>query len=345
LSSAGTPSERAYAEGGLDLIGLRTLVTGATGFIGGHLAKRLVDTGANVVGLVRDRSRAASLERAGATAVEGELTDHDSLRAAMEGCDLVFHLAATVNVNKPWSYYREVNVAGTEALAEAALDVGVQRFVYVSSVSVYGMGAGPGIDENSPHLKSRDAYADTKLEAETVIRRMVAERGLPAVIAQPSQAYGPRDQNWTMTPIRLIRAGKLSLVDHGAGVIQPIYIDDLVEALVATARFGTVGSSYILCGKEVVTLREYVARLSTMLDKPQPSSVPYWAAFSLAAVNELAAQILGYEPTLSRRAVRSQVLKTTFVGDKASSELGFNPSINMDEGMDRIATWLQEETS
>lgn len=345
MSAPGPTSEQADAGEGLELNGLRTLVTGATGFIGGHLAKALVHAGATVVGLVRDRSRATSLEKIGAAAVEGDLTDHASLRRAMEGCGLVFHLAATVNVNKPWSYYREVNVAGTEALAEAALDVGVQRFVYVSSVSVYGMGAGPKLDENSPHLESRDAYADTKLEAETVIRRMVAERGLPAVIAQPSQTYGPEDQNWTMTPIRLIRAGKLSLVNRGTGVIQPIYIDDLVEALMATARFGAVGSSYILCGEEVVTLRDYLARLSTMLDKPPPSSVPYWAAFSVAAVNELAALMLGYEPTLNRRAVRSQVLKTTFVGDKAARELGFKPIVNMDEGMDRIATWLKEETS
>lgn len=345
MNSPEPPPERGDAGESLDLNGLRTLVTGATGFIGGHLTKGLVDAGATVVGLVRDRSRTASLEKIGATAVEGELTDHASLRAAMEGCDLVFHLAAMVNINKPRSYYRKVNVTGTEALAEAALDVGVQRFVYVSSVSVYGMGAGPGLDENSPHLKSRDAYADTKLEAETVIRRMVAERGLPAVIAQPSQAYGPGDPNWTMTPIRLIRAGKLSLVNQGTGVIQPIYIDDLVDALLATARFGAVGSSYILCGKEVVTLRDYLGRLSTMLDKPPPSSVPYWAAFSVAAINELAALMLGYEPTLSRRAVRSQVLETTFVGDKASSELGFNASISMDEGMDRIARWLKEETS
>lgn len=345
MSSSETTQERAYTGEGLDLTGLRTLVTGATGFIGGHLTKGLVDAGATVVGLVRDSSRAASLERAGATAVEGELTDHASLRKAVESCDVVFHLAATVNINKPRSYYREVNVTGTEALAEAAVEVGVQRFVYVSSVSVYGMGAGPGLDENSPHLKSRDAYADTKLEAEIVIRRMVAERGLPAVIAQPSQAYGPGDPNWTMTPIRLIRAGKLSLVNRGTGVIQPIYIDDLVDALLATARFGAIGSSYILCGKEVVTLRDYLGRLSAILDKPQPSSVPYWAAFSVATINELAALMLGYEPTLSRRAVRSQVLKTTFVGDKASSDLGFNPSITMDEGMDRIANWLKEETS
>ncbi|GMR12790.1 MAG: NAD(P)-dependent oxidoreductase [Gemmatimonadota bacterium] len=329
----------------MNLTGLRTLVTGATGFIGGHLAKGLADAGAKVVGLVRDAARAAPLVRAGADAIEGELTDHASLRRAMEGCDLVYHLAATVNVNKPWSYYREVNVAGTEALAEAALAGGVQRFVYVSSVSVYGMGAGPGLDENSPHLTSRDAYADTKLEAERVIRRMISERGLPAVIAQPSQAYGPGDQNWTMTPIRLIRDGKLSLVNHGTGVIQPIFIDDLVDALVATARFGTVGSSYILCGDEVVTLHDYLARLSTMLDKPQPSSVPYWVAFSVAAVNELAAMALGYEPRLNRRAVRCQVLRTTFSGHKASRELGFDPSINIDEGMDRIAAWLREETS
>jgi dihydroflavonol-4-reductase len=229
-------------------------------------------------------------------------------------------------------------------LAEAALAVGVKRFVHVSSISVYGMGAGPGLDEDSPRLKSRDAYADTKLEAEGVIRRMVAERGLPAVIAQPSQVYGPGDQKWTMTPIRLIRAGKLSLVSRGTGVIQPIYIDDLANGLVAAARFGTVGSSYILCGNEVVTLRDYLARFSTMLDKPQPSSVPYWVAFSVAAVNELAALALGYEPTVNRRVVRSQVLRTTFSGNKASRELGFDPSVDMDEGMDRIADWLKEET-
>ena len=327
----------------LELGGLRTLVTGATGFIGGHLSKALVQAGADVVGLVRDTGRASSLKDAGVTAVQAELTDHASVRTAMEGCDLVFHLAATINVTKPWSYYREVNVAGTAALAEAILAAGVQRFVHVSSVSVYGMGAGRDLDESSPHLESRDAYSDTKREAERIIRGMVAERGLPAVIAQPSQVYGPGDPNWTMTPIRLLRAGKASLVAGGKGVIQPIYIDDLVDGLLAVARVGTIGSSYILCGTDVLSIQDYVGRLGAILGKPLPRSVPYWLALPVAAVNEKAAVMLGYEPALTRRAVRSQMLETTFIGDKAIRELGFKPSISMDEGMNRIATWLKEE--
>ncbi len=327
----------------MNVAGLRTLVTGASGFIGSHLAKELVAAEADVVGLVRDASRASRLHEAGATSVEGELTDHASLRAAMDGCDLVFHLAATVNASKPWSHYRAVNVTGTEALADAALAAGVRRFVYVSTVSVYGWSAGPGIDEASPHLPSRDAYADTKREAESLIQRLVAERGLPAVIAQPSQVYGPGDQNWTMTPIRLLRRGRLSLVNGGRGVIQPIFIDDLVDGLLAVARDGVLGESYILCGKEVVTLRDYIAHLAEMLGKPVPSSVPYWLALPVASVNEMLARVFGYEPTLSRRAVRSQVLESTFDGGKASRELGFEPSVTMDEGMSRIAAWLREE--
>lgn len=142
------------------------LVTGATGFIGRSVAEELLKKGARVRAMARNISKARGLESAGAAVIIGDMTDPSSLKKAVQGCQAVFHFAGVTNEFKPHKYYSLVNIEGTRTLAEAAAKEGVDRFVHISSVWVYGLWSGPGTCETSACRNSGQAYADTKLEAE-----------------------------------------------------------------------------------------------------------------------------------------------------------------------------------
>ena len=227
-------------------------------------------------------------------------------------------------------------------LAEAALDARVERFVYASTVFVYGLKAAPNVDESSPRLLSNDLYSDSKLEAENVVRQLVQERGLPCVIVQPSQVYGPGDEGWTLTPMRMIQAGRMVLPDGGSGLIQPIYIDDLVDGIVAAARRGQTGQAYILCGPRAVTLREFLGFLCEMVGRRRIRSVPGPVVMIVATMAEEAARLTRRPPLLTRGAARYIMMQATYNGGKAQRELGFVPRTTIETGMRLVREWLRE---
>jgi nucleoside-diphosphate-sugar epimerase len=324
-----------------DFAGQQVLVTGATGFIGGHLSPRLVSENVKVRALARDPARAGALAQSGVEVVRGDLRDPASLAAAVRDCRCIFHLAGIVDDFVPDADYRAVNVEGTRALAEAALAAGVQRFVYVSTIGVYGLRPERDADERAPDVPSNDAYSDTKLEAEQIVRRFVAERGLPAAIAQLGVAYGPRDDAWTLAPLKRIRSGGMLLPGGGAALLQPIYIDDVIEGILAVARKGAVGERYILRGPETVTLKQYFGELARIAGKRSIPSVPAWAAFALADLTTALSRITGQVPMATRAQILWLTASRTFSGRKAREELGFEAAIDLKTGMARLEEWLR----
>ncbi|MFO7649994.1 MAG: SDR family NAD(P)-dependent oxidoreductase [bacterium] len=313
------------------------LVTGATGLLGGMTARRLLADGAKVRGLARQPARAAELAAAGAEIVAGDMTDVPSLERAIEGCRAVFHFAgALANEFRPWSYFRQVNVEGTRHLALAALAGRVERFLYCSTAWVYGMAAGADTDEATPHQYSGEPYCDTKLDAEEVIRSLVRDRGLPAVVVQPTEVYGPDDKNWTLGPLELIRAGQMVLAAGGSGLVQLIYQDDAVDGILSAARHGLVGEAYIIGGAEAITIREYFLSLARMTDREHLPSVPGWLAVALAGLFELASRVSGRPPSFTRGAVRGTMVHATYRIGKARTELGFAPRTDLRVGLEQV---------
>jgi dihydroflavonol-4-reductase len=316
------------------------LVTGASGFIGKRTALELLRVGVRVRALVRNPAKAADLASAGASMAIGDMTDPASLEAAVRDCHVVLHFAGATNDFKPRAHYERVNVEGTRILAEAALTEGVERFIHISTVWVYGLRSGPGVCETSPCRESGHSYADTKLEAERIVRRLIAEKGLPAIILQPSEVYGPGDPNWTERPLELIRSGRMILAGGGKGLTQPVFIDDLVQGILAAVERGGIGETYVLCGPEAVTFREYFMHFARMAGKKRLPSMPGRLALATASTAEWLARVLRRPPVFTRQEVLATLATTTYDGRKAEKELGFMAKTTLAEGMRRVEEGL-----
>jgi nucleoside-diphosphate-sugar epimerase len=324
--------------------GKTTLVTGASGLLGGAVAKRLLEEGYQVRAMTRSLPRAQSLARRGAEVVQADMTDAASLERAVSGCQVVLHFAGVLPVDLDDEvYFYQVNVEGTLCLAQAALAAGVALFLHTSTAWVYGYDAGLGTTERSPYLISGDAYIDTKIEAERRLQKLRGEHSLPLVIVQPSEVYGPGDGTWTLAPLRYIHTRKIALVNGGSGVIQPIYVDDVVAGTLAAAQRGRVGEAYLLCGPEVVTLKSYYGEFARILGRKWIPSVPAWLATMLVDVMESWSSLTHRPPLFSRTTLRSNTMQASYDGNKAREELGFIPRTSLQAGMSEVSAWLAAE--
>jgi nucleoside-diphosphate-sugar epimerase len=154
--------------------------------------------------------------------------------------------------------------------------------------------------------------------------------------------YGPRDEAWTLSPLKLMRAGSMILPDNGRGLVTPIYIDDLVQGMLAVAEHGRIGESYILAGEETVTFREFFGYLGRMVGRDRFPSVPGRLAVAVAAGSELLGRLFGARPRFTKEAVRGTMMQVRYCGAKART-LGFTPRIGLEEGMRRVEEWLASE--
>ena len=193
------------------------------------------------------------------------------------------------------------------------------------------MNGGEGITETSELKSSGHAYADTKMEAEVVIRES-NEKRLPAIIVQPTHVYGPGDPNWTMRPIELICSGRMALIGRGLQRIQPIFISDLVEGILLAGTVGKIQNSYILCGPNVVTMKDFMGFLLRMHGKGKVPSIPSSLALFAAGLFESVAKMgLSKVPIFTRREVKAALAETVCSRYKAESELGFKARTSLEE--------------
>ncbi len=322
------------------LAGQRVLVTGATGFIGGHLARRLLGGGVQVRALVRDPARADGLD--GAELIRGDLAE--GVAGVAEGCTVVFHAAAAVSSDGDAAWMHAVNVDGTGRLLDEALRVGVGRFVHLSSCAVYGSPQRMDVDETAPLVLRVEPYADSKLQADQLVQHAAAERGLPAVIARPSQVYGPGSPQFTLRPVRVIKSGSMVLVDGGRHLFKPVYIDDLIDGLVLCAvAKGVQGEAINLTEGRAYPWKQLFGAYARMLGVPHLRSVPYPVAWLAGWWAELRARGSGRPPGLSRGAVRSLRSDNSFSNSKARELLGWEPRVDLVEGLRRTEAWLDEQ--
>jgi nucleoside-diphosphate-sugar epimerase len=322
---------------------VRDLVTGATGFTGGHLAVGLASRGHQVRALVRDRPRAASLEAAGVRIVTGDVRDRASLDAAATGIDTIYHIAAVYRqAGLPRDTYRAVNATAVGEIVEAAARAGVRRVVHCSTVGVHGDVEHPPADEDAP-LKPGDLYQATKLEGEEIARSAAGRLGVEVTIVRPTGIYGPGDRR-LLRLFRGVARRRFPILGRGDIFYHLTYIDDLVEGFRLCGEHPAASNrTYILAGPEVTTLTELTALIAQEAGVPPPRlHLPVWPFWMGGAVCEALCVPFGIEPPIYRRRVDFYTKSRAFDIGRARREIGYDPRVGLREGIRRTLTWYRD---
>ena len=320
-----------------------SLVTGATGFVGSAVARALIARGRRVRVLARPNSDRRNLAGLAVEIAEGAMEDPRSLARAVAGCRYVYHVAADYRiwVPDPAPMFR-ANVDGTRDLLTAALDAGVERVVYTSSVATLGLVPGGSADEETQNSIDDmiGPYKRSKFMAEEVARGLARERGLPVVIVNPSTPVGPGDIKPTPTGRLIVEAARGQMpafVDTGLNIV---HVDDVAEGHLAAAEKGRIGERYIL-GGENMALAEILAEVAQAVGRRPPwLRVPHGVLFPVAIGAELAARVSGRDPFVTLDGVRMSRKKMYFTSEKASRELAYAPRPAREAIADAV-TWFE----
>jgi nucleoside-diphosphate-sugar epimerase len=318
---------------------MRAFVTGTGGFIGRAVAKRFAAAGAEVAGV----DFAADPERGG---VAGDITTPGPWQAALAGADVVVHTAAIVSnaydVDASW----RVNVLGTRNVLDAAVDAGARRFVHLSSVRAFSdLGFPDGVDEHHPVRPDGNPYVDTKIAGEQVVLQAHAAGEVEGAIARPGDVYGPGSRPWTILPLEIIKSNRFILPAMGRGIFSPVYVDDLVTGLTLLAeRPEAAGQVFTLGPAYGVPAREFFGHYYRMLGKRGPVRLPTPLAVAAARAAGAAERLRGNSRTeINAASMRYLARPGGYSIEKARRLLGYEPQVDLDEGMRRTEAWLRDQ--
>jgi len=320
---------------------MKVMVTGATGFTGGHLARTLKQRGHEVRALVRDASKASALERDGIVAVAGDLTDAAAVRRAAESCDVVYHIAAVYREAKhPDSYYHDINVEGTRHVADAVEQGHAGRLVHCSTVGVHGDVAEIPANEDTPYAPG-DVYQRTKLEGELLVRARI-EKGLRASIFRPQGIYGPGDRRF-LKLFKTISRRTFRMIGSGDVLYHMTHIEDLVDGIILCGEHpNALGRTYVFGGPRYTTIRELVDTIARVAGVPAPRGhIPVAPVMVAAVLCERLCKPFGIEPPLFPRRLDFFVKNRAFSTARAQRELGFSPKVDLEQGTRRTLEWYR----
>ncbi|HUC64272.1 MAG TPA: hopanoid-associated sugar epimerase [Stellaceae bacterium] len=319
------------------------LVTGASGFVGAAVMRALLAQGRDVRVLLRPSSDRRNLAGLPVEIRTGTLEDHASLLPALAGCGALFHVAADYRlwVRDPAAMYR-ANVEGTRALMQAALAAGVARVVYTSSVAVLGLVPEGSADETTPSTLEDmiGPYKRSKFLAEAAVQALVRERGLPAVIVNPSTPIGPGDVKPTPTGRMIVEAasGRMpAYVDTGLNLV---HVDDVASGHLLAEAKGRIGERYILGGEDL-SLAAILRRIAVLTGRTPPKlALPIPAVWPIALVAEAFGRLSGREPFVTLDGLRMARHKMYFSSAKAMRELGYAPR-PAEQGLADAIAWFR----
>ena len=319
----------------------RVLVTGTGGFLGAHVAERLLERGHSVQALVRRENVPRWLADRGASLVIGDLTDAESRRAACRGCDVVVHAAGLVTeVAVPDAEYFRVNVEGSDALARAAAAAGARRFVFVGSTAVHRPNSGRALDADTALEPGGDTYAQSKAEAERRLAAASAETGLDLVVVRPSRIYGERDASLARV-FRAIDRRRFLLVGACDAEVDFVHARDVAAALEAAMSRGR--GVYLVGGPERVTIERFFCEIAAALGRKLPRwRIPLAPARVASRLIAWSWTRFGREPPVAPKRFAFFANSRVVDNARAAADLGYAPSIGIREGIASTARWYRE---
>ena len=320
--------------------GLRVLVTGGTGFLGGALARRLLADGAHVTVLARNAQKAAPLAELGATIVHGDLTDGTAVYEAARGAHVVFHVAALLG--GPYAAQHAVNEGGTRLLLEA-VEPDLRRFVHVSSIAVYGNVLPLRVTEDTLLAPGASPYGQSKAEAEAAVWAVAAERGLPVTIIRPGMIYGPGSNMWTANVFQLARLRPTPFFGSGQMPAPVIWLDDLLDLLVCAGEHpSAVGNAFNAVMDPAPSWRSYIGAHSALAGHHDWLPIPVIVGRIFAGMTMLLAprdSVPRDLPDMLERVIGP----SSFSAEKAAALLGWRACTPVVEGVRQSAGWLRQQ--
>ncbi len=329
---------------------MKILVTGATGFLGGALIRRLHSMGWDVTALGRNALKLDQLESDGIRALPLDIKNRDMLVEACKDQEIVFHCAAFPS---PWGNFEkfyQANVIGTRNVAQACLENKVKRLVYVSTPSIYfDYNPRTGVKETDDLPEPVSNYAHTKLLAEEEVDKAFAN-GLAAISIRPRAIFGPGDTVIFPRLIPRLQSGRLPILGDGENVVDLTYVENVVDALLLCAEspVSTLGKKYNISNGEPVKLWELVNRICVELNLPYPKrKISYKTANAAASALEFLYSFIPFspEPPLTRVSVSMMANSATLDISAAKNDLGYRPEVSVDEGFELFMKWWKETAS
>jgi nucleoside-diphosphate-sugar epimerase len=324
------------------------LVTGATGMLGSHIAERLVARGRCVRALVRPSSDTTYLQSLGVELVQGNLTDPESCRRAVQGVQVLYHSAAKVGDWGRWQQFQVDCIDATRTLANAAAEVGIDRFLHISSTSAYGHPPDQPepIDETAPmgqNVWIWDPYTRSKVESEQLLWQMAEKSRLPVTVIRPSWLYGERDRTTTARLVTRLRKGSVPIIGRGDNPMSAVYAGTVAEAaILAASDPGSVGEAYNITNQGAITQAEFLNLFAEACGaRPVIRHAPYRAVYAVAFLLEAHGRLTrrASPPLISRYATWLMGRKLAYSTAKAQARLGWTPSPSYRESIARTVHW------
>ena len=313
-------------------------ITGARGFIGRALAHSYRQQGAVVSGIDFQADPEWGV-------LAGDLSEPETWSHALNGVELVIHTAALVSNTASLDQAWQVNVKGTADLLEVCVDAGVKRFLQLSSVAAFGFQYPNQVEENFPLRPMGNSYVDTKIASEHAVLACHASGRMECTIVRPGDVYGPGSKPWVVLPLEMMQQGKFVLPARGEGIFSPVYISDLVHGISLAASLEAArGQIYTISGGAEVSCREFFSYHHKMLGggarlRTTSTFVARTAAICVGWVTRL----LGGHSELGRGTIDMLSRVHGYSIAKARGQLGYEPTVSLDQGMQLTADWLREQ--
>lgn len=307
-------------------------ITGIGGFIGLRMAERALALGWQVQGLDHSLAAAERAHSLGIQVTVGDINDEQAVRTALAGADLVFHTAAIVEEDGPRDAYERVNVEGTRTVCAVARELGVSRFVHLSSVMVYGFEYPEEVGEEGPLDGQGNVYNDTKLASEQVALSFNSD-AFAVLVIRPGDVYGTDSVPWVQRPIDLISRGLFVLPDFGRGVINHVHVDNLLDGVLLAIEKAHGGDVFTLTDGVATPCREFFAYHASMAGKTRVPALPSWMLTGFLRASAPALKLLGQKPLASAAAMQFLLRRHRYSIAKAQTMLGYSPRISLADGM------------
>ncbi|OLS15882.1 MAG: UDP-glucose 4-epimerase [Promethearchaeota archaeon CR_4] len=327
---------------------MKVLITGVTGFIGSHLINRLINDGRyTLAGMARSKEKCRDLAAKGVEIRCADLVDPNSIKGITQGIDVVIHLAAMMRFHAPWVELHRHNVDGTKVLAEDALIHHVKHFIYVSTTETIGPVTNPPGDENSPYNPTYD-YGRTKMESELWLQQQYQEKGFPITIIRPTGVLGPGDHYVSLSTIRAIAQGKLSMMPGKADkYVHFTYVDDVVEGILKVLDNPgvSIGETFIIAGDQYVTYKDQLAMIAKLTGVQLPKrSVPIVLAKMYVKMIEWRNKRKGIDDFFWHTSlVNDMTVHRAYSNAKAKKILGFRPRFTLERGLEKTIQYYKEQ--